>query len=131
MWLNDIVRKNDDGYVAITTVLIVGAVLLTVGVALTVNSINEAQSSLAEIKNEASLALVESCVQDGLLRINKSNSLPTTITLPQGMCDVTINSHIGNAWTFSVSGVFGGFTKNVQVSANRTSTIGVTNWQEM
>lgn len=124
-------RKNNNGYVAITTVLVVGAVLLTVGVAITINSINEAQISLAETKKEAALALVESCVQDGLLRINKSNSLPATITLPQGTCNVTINSHIGNAWIFSVSGVFGGFKKNIQVSASRTSTIGITNWQEM
>jgi len=120
-----------NGYAAIVTVMVVGAVLVLTGVGVVLNSINEVQSSFGEGQREVTLALVDACAQESLLEINKNNALPGTITLPQGSCTVTINSQVGNSWDFTVSGTFGFYNKSVQITATRTTSVVVNSWQEI
>ena len=122
---------NDKGYVAIATVLVVGFVMLSVGMAVTLNSINEIQSSFAETQKEEAIGFVESCVQDALIDINKNNALTGSIVLPDGTCAVTINSQVGNNWDFSITGTYLGYKKNMRVTATRTSTVTLTSWIEI
>ena len=122
---------NNKGYVAITTVLIIGAVILAIGIGVSLNAINGVQQSLGDKIKETTLGSVETCTEDVLYRLRKNNAIPGTITLPAGTCNVTINSHVGNAWTFTVTGTFSGHTKNIQVSATRTSQVTVTSWLEI
>lgn len=124
-------RKTNRGFVAITSVLVVGVVMVATGIASVYNAINETQSALSETKKEVVLGSVEACGNDALLYLNTHNSLPATVTLPTGSCSVTLNSHVGSAWTFTVTGSFGGYTKNVQISATRTTLITVTSWLEI
>jgi hypothetical protein len=119
------------GYVAIATVLVVGFVMLSVGIGVTMNSINEIQSSFAETQKEESIGFVESCVQEALLDLNKTDAIPASIVLPDGTCAVTINSHVGNSWDFSVTGTYLGYKKNMRVTAIRASTVSVTSWIEI
>lgn len=120
-----------NGYVAISSVIIIGAVILVIGLSVSFNAINEVQQSLGEEHKEVSLGSVESCAEDALNRIRLNDALPATITLPTGSCSVTINSHVGNNWTFTVSGTFSGHTKNIQVSATRTTQVTVVSWLEI
>ncbi len=120
--------KSNQGFVAITSVLVVGVVMVMVGIGSVYNAINEAQSSLAENKKEIALGSVEACVQNALLYLNETNTLPASVALPTGSCSVTLNSNVGNAWTFTVTGSFGGYSKNIQVTVTRTTTIVVNNW---
>jgi hypothetical protein len=122
---------NNDGYIAIVTVLVIGAVMLLVGMAVVLNSINTGQGSLGEIKKEASLGYTESCAEEALLRINNDNALPTVIILPEGNCTVTINSQTGSGWDFTVSGNWSGYSKSVRVTATRGSTVAVNSWKEI
>jgi hypothetical protein len=123
--------RTERGYAAIVAVIVVGAVLVLTGVGVVLNSINEVQSSFGEGQKEIGLALVDACAQESLLRINKNNALPGTITLPQGSCTVTINSQVGNSWDFTISGTFGVYSKSVRVTATRTSSVVVNSWQEI
>ena len=125
------VMKKNDGYVAISVVLVVGFVLVVIGIVVSLTSINEVQSSLSENRKEATIALVEGCIQEALFWINRTNNLPSTVSLPEGSCDVTINSHLGVFWTFTVSGTFENYRKSFMVSANRTSKVTVTSWSEI
>lgn len=123
-------RKNS-GYVSIATVLVVGFVLLSVGMSVILNSINETQSSYAETRKEQVLGFVESCIQDGLIRLNKYGTVPASIVLPDGTCTVTINSQVGNTWDFTTTGSLSGHRKTIRVVATRTSTIAITSWLEL
>jgi len=123
-------KENKFGYTAIITVLAIGAILVVIGTGVVLNSLNEVQSSFSENKKETSLGLLESCVEDCLIKLNKNNSLPATVVLPEGSCTVTTDSHVGNAWAFSVSGSFVGTTKTIQVSATRAGGVTVNSWLE-
>lgn len=125
------INNIERGYIALVTVLVIGAVMLLSGMAVVFNSINGGQSSLGEVKKETSLGYVESCAEDALMRINRDDSLGNNIILPEGNCAVTINSHVGSDWDFTVSGSFGNYLKEIRVSATRTETVLINSWQEI
>jgi Tfp pilus assembly protein PilX len=119
------------GYIALTTVLVVGVVLLTIGLSVSLIAISEGQLSLSGRKNETVLNLTESCVQDALLRLSNTNALNATVTLPEGTCTLVVDSHVGTTWTFTVTGIFEGHTKKIQTIAVRGSAVSVTSSLEI
>ena len=124
-------NRNKDGYIALSSVLVIMAIIIIIGTSVSFLSINDMQSALSTKKSEESLHLVEGCTEDALLRLNKNNSIPSTITIPEGTCSVTINSKVGNNWTFTVTATFNNYKKNVQISATRSTKVVVTNWIEI
>ena len=123
--------KNNKGYIAITSILIILAVVLTIGTTVSLISINNIQASLTDQKGGEALAIVEGCAEDALLRLNNNNSIPVTITLPEGNCNITNISNVGNDWTFTVSTTILNYSKSLQISATRTNTVQVTSWMEI
>lgn len=126
-----LINNHKTGYIALSSVLVISAVVLIVGVSVTLLSISEAQISLGGRKSEASVDFVEGCVEEALLRLNEDNSVPTTIGLPQGQCSVTIDGHVGDDWILTVSGSLDGYYHSIQVVANRSSTVTITSWGEV
>ena len=124
-------NKNKKGYIALSSVLVIMAVVLIIGSSVSLLSIDDIQSALSSKKSEESLHLIEGCVEDALLSLNENNTIPVSITIPEGPCSVTINSQIGNNWTFTVAGTINNYKKSVQVSAIRSSTVDVTSWIEL
>jgi hypothetical protein len=119
------------GYIAITSVLVIAVVVLTIGVSISLLAINEVQTSLAGTKSEEAVSFVESCVEEALLELNNDNSISTEITLPEGTCSATINLVSGDEWTFTVIGSVDNYVKSVRVTANRSASLTVTSWQEV
>ena len=118
------------GYIAFSSVLIISAVIIIIGITLTLTSISELQKSLSGRRREEVIDRVEACVEDAMYSINTNNSLPATITLPEGTCGVTIDSNSGFNWTFTVTAATNGYTKSVQVTTTRATTITPVSWKE-
>ncbi len=123
--------RNTNGYVAIASVLVIAAVLFILSVSVSLLSVNEIQSSLSQSVSESTLHLIEGCSEDALLKINTTNALPVSLTYPEGTCTITTDSHVGNNWVFTITGTRNGYTKSVQVSATRTTTVTVTQWSAL
>lgn len=123
--------RPQNGYIAISSVLVIAAVVLVIGTTISLVSISEGQISLSSYQNDVVLDGVEGCTEDALLYLNENNSLPGTITTPQITCTITVNSQSGSNWTITVSGTQSGHTKNIQVQLIRTTTIAITDWQEI
>lgn len=124
-------QKKPNGYVALASVLVIAVIVVIIGNSTSILSINEIQSSLSSKKNEESLDFVEGCVEDALLRLNEDEAIPSSLSLPEGTCSVTINSQSGDDWTFTVTTTLNGHTKSVQVSATRDTTVTITSWKEI
>lgn len=118
------------GFAALTSVIIIGAVLMAIGSMVVLTSINDGQMSLSGLQKNIASSFVNSCVEESLLFINEQSTLPANITMPMGNCATTINSQIGTSWDFSVSGTINGYTRGVRVKLNRGSVINVGSWQE-
>lgn len=124
-------QTNHPGYTAIATVLVIAAVAMIIGTTTSLLSIDGLQAGYNLDQGQATLQIVESCVEDTLLYLNENNSLPPSISLPEGSCSVTLNSQVGVVWTFTVAGSINGYTKSVQVVANRSSAVSITSWREL
>jgi hypothetical protein len=94
-------------------------------------SVNDLLSSYSGKKGDEILDFLDSCVNDSLLRLNETGSLPGNIVLPEGTCQIVINSHSGNDWDFTVIGSKDGFTKSIRLKVARGSGLNLQNWQEI
>ncbi len=122
--------QNYGGYIALSTVLIVLALVLLIGVSTSLLSINDLLSSQSGKMSNGALNLAESCAENALLVLNEENTLPSSITLPQGFCSVTINSQTGSLWDFTVVSVADGYQKYIRINANRGATVTINSWTE-
>ncbi|HKY73799.1 MAG TPA: hypothetical protein VJ246_00610 [Patescibacteria group bacterium] len=119
------------GYVAISSIVVIAAVVIVVGITVSLVSINEAQVAFSGRKSEEVLNIVEACIEDALYKLSGTNTLPSTITLPQGTCSVITDAHIGNSWTFTTIATVSSHAKAVQVQATNSATISIGQWKEI
>jgi len=123
--------STERGYIAMSTVIVVGALLVTIGVGVVMNSLNSVLSSFSGNKSKVMLALVDACVEEALLEINETDNVVSPIVLPAGNCTVTINSNVGGNWDFTVSGTFEGYTRSIQITATKTTLVTVNSRKEI
>lgn len=131
----------EKGYIALITVLIVMAVVLTTASTVAFLGIGEGQSGFAIFKGEETLDLIEGCAEDALLksRVNPSYGEPVgtaiTINLPQGSCSMTVISKTGSpvvTWTMQVTTVSTLYKRTVEIVFQRSLTeITLTSWKEI
>lgn len=121
-------KIHSNGYVALATVLVIAVVVTTVGLSVATQSIDTVQSTLFDERGHQVRNVVESCVEDALLSLNKNNAIASSITLPDGSCSVTINSQTGLTWNFTVTSTVEQQTASAVVEAERDSAVSVTSW---
>lgn len=120
-----------DGFVAITSVLVISAVVLAIAITVSLLSIGEGQAGLALANGENTLTFVEGCVEDALLKLNANASYAGgTITRPEGICIVSVSS-LGSTYTITVTTNATLYKRAIQVVANRGSTVTITSWKEL
>ena len=119
------------GYIALSSILVIGAAVTAIILSTALVSISEGQSALSAAKKEAALNLTEGCVEEALLKINQTNSLPDPVILPDGNCDTEIISQVGESWNFTVSANLAGYGQKFSVQATRGAEMGLDSWQEV
>ncbi|MBI4079054.1 MAG: hypothetical protein HY429_02035 [Candidatus Levybacteria bacterium] len=125
--------RQQKGYIALLTTIIIMAVVLTTAATVALLSIGEAQSSFALFKGEDTLQFVEGCVEDTMLKIRSDPSLAGTFTIgrPEGQCSVAIVNKTGVQWTVDVTTQDTRYKRTVRIVFNRNPTgITLTSWQE-
>lgn len=112
------------GFVVISTVFILLAVALALGVTVTILSVSNAQTSLALSDGMDARGLLDGCVEDTLLFSRASASyVGGTITRPEGSCSAAL-SKAGTVWTATVR-TNGDYDQAATIVFNRASS-GVT-----
>ncbi len=125
------IKYVEKGYIALSTVLITLALVLLIGLSTSLLSINDLLSSYSGKNSNTTMDQAEACVEDVLLRLNEENTINTSVALPGGSCSVTINSHVGDVWDFTVSTSYEGYYKNIRVNAARGSTVAINSWLDV
>ena len=124
-------HTSSGGYVALASVLVIAAIVVSIGLSTSLLSINEAQNSLASKKSEETLDLVEACAEEALIKLSRDANVPSTITLPEGTCNVTENSQVGSNWDVTIEHTFEKYTKRVRLDVDRSTTITINGWNEV
>lgn len=123
------------GYIALITVLIVMAVVLTTASTVALLAIGEGQSGFSLFKGEDTLTFVEGCVEDAMLKIRANASYNgTSITRPEGTCTITYNVGGGGPtnWDITVSTTATTYKRSIGVVFTRNPTgITLISWKEV
>lgn len=124
---------KNKGFIALSLIIIVLAVTLITGSSVALLSIGEVQSSFTLSKSEETLAFVEGCMEDALLRL-RSNTLAvgaSTITRPEGSCLISA-SQVGIVWTINATNLTSDYKRTIQVVVTRNPTgLIITSWREI
>jgi hypothetical protein len=122
--------NSEGGYIAISILLILTAVLLGIMVTVAQLGIGEGQVSLALSKGEDTLHFAEGCMEDALLKIRSNVSYAGgTITRPEGTCSITVST-AGSTYTVTSTTTATSYRRTVQAVAIRGATVSLTSWKE-
>lgn len=121
------------GFVAISTVLILSVVVVSIATTTALLSIGEAQSGFSLFKGDDNLSFVEGCVEDVMLKIRSSSAYNgTSITRPEGTCSITYVTGGPTNWDVKVTSSTNTYQRTIEVVFTRNpSGISLTSWKEI
>ena|SRR5579859_4518813 len=122
------------GYIALSMVIIITAVVIAVATTVALLAVGEAESALTQENGENTWSFVDGCAEDALLKIHDNSSFVTsTFTRPEGTCSVTVVAGNPN-WDIKVTSsalIYNNTQRTIEVKATKGTTITITSWQEI
>lgn len=128
------VNTRQSGYVALLTVLVVGAAATAVALVLLVSGADSQRSTLVEQQSKQARALAVACAEEALQQIHDNIAFSGTnsLSLGQGNCNYVVTVTAPTTRSIAVTGTIGNVVKKIQTYATiGTSSISVTSWQEV
>lgn len=126
--------RTEGGYVALLSVLVVGAVGIAVSVSLLLLGLGSSRTSFAVEQSLQAQGLANACAEEGLQQIRSSTSYTGTgsLTFGQGTCAYTVTTQGGESRTIVATGTVSTIVRKVQVVISDISpSIVVASWQEV
>jgi hypothetical protein len=127
----NLLNKNNSGYVAILTVMILGIIVTVIAASLVLLGLGHTRSSLSESQSANAKSAADACTEAALKQIR---FVPTYtgsdgLTLSGSTCTYTVSAAVTSSIT--ATGVSGNSTRRVVVDlSSRTPNIIFTKWQE-
>lgn len=122
------------GYVALMTVLIVGAIATTTALTLLVTSADGQRSALVTQQSKQARVLAIACGEEALqvMHDNTSYTGTDTLALGQGTCSYTVSSTGVSTRSILVTATVGNISRKLQINATiELLNISITSWQEI
>lgn len=125
---------NNDGYVALISVLVVGAVGIAITLSLLLLGLGSVRTSFAVEQSNQAKSLANACTEEALQQIRDATPFTGsgTLTLGQGTCTYTVTSQGGQNRTVAAVGTVGSVVrKNLVIIDKINPSITVVSWQEV
>ena len=125
--------RPQSGYVALMSVLIVGAASLAIATALLLTAADSQRSTLVNQQSVQARNLATACAEEALQQIHASSSFTGTnnLSLGQGSCTYTVTNAGGSNRTITASGTVDTVVRRLQISAVVGATaVTINSWQE-
>lgn len=127
-------KYKEDGYVALLSVLVVGAIATAIGVTLLVLGADSQRETLVTQQSIQARSLADACTEEALQQLHDNASFTGTnsLTLGQGNCNYTVTSTGSSTRTISANSTVGNVVRKVLVYVTMSSSsISITSWQEV
>ena len=131
--MNRLYRRSESGYVALLSVLIVGAVATAIALTLLLSGTDNQRLSLVSQQSAQARALAGSCAEEALQVLHDNTTYTGTgsLTLSTGSCTYTVSNTAGTR-SILATGTVQNVTRKVQAYAIiSSSSISITSWQEV
>jgi hypothetical protein len=126
-------RGGEKGYIALITVLIVGAVATAISVALMLSGADSQRASTITQNSTGARGLVSACAEEALQVIHDNTSFTGSgnLTLGPGTCTYNVTTLGGNDRIIDVSGTVNATVRRAQLSITIGSSITINYWQDI
>jgi len=128
-------RPHDSrGFITLVSVLVVGAVGLSIGLSLILLGLDSSRTSFTLHQSAQARGLANACAEEALRLIKNSIAFTGTAmpTLGSGTCTYTVTNTGGQARTIAASGTVGTIVRKVSISITQiTPFIAISSWQEV
>lgn len=127
-------RCKNNGFVAITSLLIIAAVVLSVTVSISLLGVGELQNTQTYRQGIKTKALANACMEEGLQRLkNNANYSGGTLQLPAGSCTIEVTPVAAN-YSINITAQLDGppvYRQRQQLEVKRVGrSINIIDWQE-
>jgi hypothetical protein len=122
------------GYITLISVLVVGAVGISITTSLLLLGLGSSRSSFAIQQSYQAHALANACIEEALQQIEDLTSFSGTgnLSLGQGLCTYTVTSTGGQSRTITAVGTVDTITRKSRVTIDKIKPqINVVSWQEV
>jgi len=123
--------KNKSGFIALITVLIIFAIILLVGLSVSLLSIGEAQMGLKKTQSSQSTYLANLCAEQALMKLkeNINYSGGEIIDIEGGNCQIL---PIEGKWTIKTIANFENQVKKIKIIVSQVNPeMIISSWQEV
>lgn len=127
-------KGTPQGYIALISILIVGAVGVSIGFSVVLLGLGFSKSSFTLDQSGGAKALVNACAEDALQEIRDFTLYAGTdsLSLGEGSCSFTVIKTGGQNREIEVSGTVGAVTRRAKVVIDAINPqISITSWQEL
>jgi len=124
--------RSEHGYIALITVLIIGAVSTAIATGLLLLGADAQRGSVTGQGSIQARGLAMACTDEALQQLHNNTFYigSGNLTLGQGTCSYSVTNNSGNR-LITVSGTVNGVVRRVQVYVTiGSSSISITSWQE-
>jgi hypothetical protein len=124
-------QKN--GYIALTTVLILGAIGTLIAVSLLTIGVMRSQTILSVADSINAKAHANACIEDALKEISLSRPYQGTVNInfTNGACTHVVTRLGGQNRRIEATGVSGSSTKYILITIDDLTPMNITSWQEV
>lgn len=125
---------DQKGYIALITVLVVGAIGTAVAAAIILFGLATSRTSFARVQSNQAMALANACAEEALQQIRDSSPFTGSgnLTLGQGTCAYAVTNLGGQNRSITSSGAVGTVVRKVGILIDKVRpSISITSWQEV
>lgn len=125
---------NQDGYVALLSVLIVGTIATVVDVTLLITGVDAQRETLVTQQSAQARGLTDACTEEALQQLHDNTAFTgsNNLTLALSTCTYTVTSTGSSTRTITSSATVGNVVRKVIVYVTMSSSsISITSWQEV
>lgn len=126
--------KKNNAYVALSSILVISFLIVSISISVTLLSISEGQMSLSDELQLKARNLTEACVGEALLQLASTSNLPTALALPEGNCQLSAISSNNDIWSFQVESLTNDAASKLSIEASLNTTeqaVSIISWKEL
>lgn len=129
-----IILKRQPGIIALTTVLIIGAVVLVASLGIAFRSVSETKITVTHENSYRAFSLATACMEKALLSLadNASYGGNETINIDGDSCIINTLETLGTSRIIKTHATYLGYIRRIQVTVSQTTPpLQVSSWQEV
>ena len=123
-----------NGYIALTSILIISAIVLLIALSAGLLSISELNMGLEKNQSAEAYYLASACAEQGLQEIRNSDSFTGAgnLSLENGTCTYDVSQTGGENRTVEALGSVNNIVRKIKISLDAINpSINITSWQEV